>query len=239
MNKFKNLLIVLLLAAVVLLSAAVLRLSQSNQTESQVDEDRSALTETDANSGTEAGDDETQKAEASAELECSVQLGSLRILRGEAFGIQEGDAGDCEAYLEDGVYTVSVRTSREAPVVVTVPEEVRFEQATLTASGGNLTAEDLDVEELYTTCEQGSLRFSGRVGRTAEVEHLQGETVLQLSGGASEFNYDLAYELGHIEVGEQSYAGAKGSRSIDNGSEKTIRVHCAMGSVGVLFPEES
>ena len=35
------------------------------------------------------------------------------------------------------------------------------------------------------------------------------------------------------------HAGAKGSRFIDHGSDKTIRVHCAMGSVGVLFPEES
>lgn len=238
-NKFKNLLIVLLLAAVVLLGAAALRLSRSNRTAFESDEDRPALTETDADNGAGAGNEEAQETEMTADLECSVQLGALRIIRGENFGILEGDAGDCEAYLEDGVYTVSVSTTRETPVVVTVPEGVSFEQATLTASGGSLTAEDLDVEELYTTCERGALQFSGRVEGNAEVEHLQGETVLQLSGDLSEFNYELSYELGHIEVGKQSYAGARGSQSIDHGSSKTIRVYCAMGSVDVLFPEES
>ena len=72
------------------------------------------------------------------------------------------------------MYTISVSTTREAPVVVTVPEEVQFERATLTASGGNLTAEDLEAEKLYTTCERGALQFSGCVDKTAEVEHLQG-----------------------------------------------------------------
>ena len=235
MNKFKNFLIVVLLAAVVLLGTGVFLLSQRDRTASESDADQSALTQ----AGTDAGEEGALEEETAAELDCSVQLGALKIIRGEEFGILEGDAGDCEAYLEDGVYTISVSTTREAPVVVTVPEEVQFERATLTASGGNLTAEDLEAEKLYTTCERGALQFSVCVDKTAEVEHLQGETVLQLSGDPSEFNYELSYELGHIEVGDQSYAGAKGSRFIDHGSDKTIRVHCAMGSVGVLFPEES
>ena len=235
MNKFKNLLIVVLLAAVVLLGTAVFLLGQRDRTASEADEDQSALTQ----AGTDAGEEGTLEEKTAAELDCSVQLGALKVIRGEEFGILEGDAGDCEAYLEDGVYTISVSTTREAPVVVTVPEEVQFERATLTASGGKLTAENLEVGELYSTCERGVLQFSGCVDKTAEVEHLQGETVLQLSGDPSEFNYELSYELGHIEVGGQSYAGAKGSQSIDHGSDKTIRVHCAMGSVGVLFPEES
>lgn len=238
MNKFSNILIVFLMVVVVLLGSAVYVLVQRDNSAVSSVSDQSVLTESDADSqGKEEKEDVPKEAEA--ELRCSVQMGALQIIRGEEFGVQEGDADDCEAYLEDGVYTISASTTRDMPVVVTVPEGVRFVRATLTASGGTLMAEDLDVQDLNATCEQGALQFSGSVDGNAAVEHLQGETVLRLSGSPSDFNYEIAYELGHVEIGDKSYAGAKGSKSIDNDSPKTLRVHCAMGSVGVLFPEEA
>lgn len=124
------------------------------------------------------------------------------------------------------------------PVVVTVPQDVYFQQATLTVSGGTFRAEDLTVKDLHTTCEKGALQFSGLVDGDAQVEHQQGETSLQLTGSASDFNYDVSYQLGHVQIGAQTYAGAQGSQSVDNGSEKALRVTCAMGSVDVVFSQD-
>lgn len=222
MNRLSGIVIVLLSAAVVLLGAALLSRQTGAPEAGAPSESRETATATpDGSSG------------ETADLNCTVQSGALQIIRGEAFGISEG-ADACEATFADGVYTVTAFGTGE-PVVVTVPQEMTFSRITLSSTGGSLDAEDLDTEELSVSCGQGTLRFSGSVTSGAEVEHTQGETSLELDGDPAAFNYDLSYEMGHIQVGEQSYAGSYGSQSIDNGSEKTIRVHCSMGSVDISF----
>ena len=239
MEKFRNVLTVFLLIAVVLLGAAVFRLYQRDDSPSVSASDPSAPSVTDAGTDTDESKAPAQEEATTVELRCTVELGALKVIRGEAFGISEGSTSDCETSLEDGVYTVSVSAAHGAPVVVTVPEDVYFTASDLTVSGGNLTVEDLDVEDLSATCEQGSLQFSGRVDGDVEVEHLQGETSLHLEGSASDFNHEISYEMGHVQVGTQSYSGAKGSQSVDNGAKKTLRVHCSMGDVGVVFADAS
>lgn len=229
MEKFRNVLTVFLLLAVALLGAAVFRLYQRDEAPSV-----SAPAPSVSDTGMEAEEETT-----TAELRCTVALGALKVIRGEEFGISEGSPSNCDASLENGVYTISVNAAHGAPVVVTVPEDVYFTSSDLTVSGGNLTVEDLDVEDLSATCEQGSLQFSGRVDGDVEVEHLQGETALRLEGSASDFNHEISYEMGHVQVGTQSYSGARGSQSVDNGAEKTLRIHCTMGDVGIVFADAS
>ena len=245
MSKINNILIAFLLVAVVILGGAVAVLYQRDSagTETSAEGTNQSGSAAGSESGGEAqgaaedGGASSGEAELGKELRCSVQLGALKIVAGEKFGVLEGNADDCQTALEDGVYTISSNTTHSEPIVVSVPEDIRLERAVFTVSGGTLTVENLDVQDLEATCEQGALQFSGRVEGNAEVEHLQGETALQLEGSPSDFNYEISYELGHVQIGEQSYAGAKGSQSIDNHSENTIRVHCAMGSVGIVFPE--
>lgn len=226
MNKLSKIVIALLSAAVVMLGAALFLQSSSPTTAGMSAPD------------TPNTDGETVDTKGTADLLCSVQSGSLQIIRGESFGVSKGDVTACDICFEDGVYTITTAGTDE-PIVVTVPDEVRFQHISLTSSGGNLDVNDLDTEELSVACEQGSLCFSGNVAADANVEHAQGETVLQLGGDPAEFNYELTYEMGHIQLNGQSYAGARGNQTIDHNSEKTLRVHCAMGSVDILFPEAS
>lgn len=230
MNRLTNLLLVLLLIAVILLGGAVFLLWQKDSPPAS-SSDPSAASSSSTASETASG------AETAQELSCSVQLGALQLIPGDEFALQEGSESDCQISCENGVYTVSVNTTLSTPVVVTVPQDAYFQRATLTVSGGTLSAEDLTVKDLYTTCEKGALQFSGCVDGNAEVEHQQGETTLQLTGSSSDFNYNVSYQLGHVQIGEQAYAGAKGNQSVDNGCDKTIRVNCAMGSVGVVFSQ--
>lgn len=172
-------------------------------------------------------------------LQCSVEQGALRLEAGDTFGLSDTGSSDCQVRWEDGVYFLSVRTTQDAPIVLTFPRGTQFDSVSLTVSGGTLSADGLCAQTLSASCQQGTLQYAGQVLSSAEVEHLQGETTLQLEGSVSDFNYDLTYDLGHIAIGSQSFAGARGSRTIDNGSAKNIRVHCSMGSVAVLFPEAS
>lgn len=244
--------VLVLLAAVVILAAAVFHLYQKDrtpsapasmvQTLSQSSLDGEILPSSGAASVADPMDQAASafsEASIPAEIHCSVEQGALHLAEGEAFGLSGGDEQDCEVSWKDGVYFLSVHTTRQEPVILTLPQGTRLETLALSVAGGDLSAEGLSTETLSITCTQGTLHFSGQVEGSAEVEHQQGNTVLELSGHASDFNYELEYELGHIAIGSQSYAGAHGSQSIQNGSAKTIQIHCAMGSVGIVFPEDS
>ncbi|MEQ2443265.1 hypothetical protein WMO64_07265 [Pseudoflavonifractor sp. CLA-AP-H29] len=260
MKKITNILLLVLLAAVIVLAAAVIYLYQRDGSPSSpvsgtpsASQSESITVGTPAPSGGEAeGGDSSgdtngpevgtpaesggEDAQAAVtELRCSAALGAVKIVEGAEFGLSEGSEAECEAYIEDNAYVVSASTTQDIPIVVTVPEGITFEQVTLTASGGNLTVEGIDTEALSTSCTQGAIYYSGRLDGSADVEHLQGQTVLQLEGASSDYNFELEYSLGHIQVGDLSLGGPKGSRSIDNGSEKTIQVYCTMGDVSVLF----
>lgn len=244
--------VLVLLAAVLFLMAAVFRLYQKDQdlsvsastvqTISQSGPDGEIL----PSSGAESVPGPMEQAESAfsaasvpAEIHCSVEQGALRLVEGEAFGLSESGGQDCEVSWKDGVYFLSVHTTHQEPIILTVPQGTRLETLSLSVTGGDLSAEGLCTNALSVTCAQGTLHFSGQVEGSAQVDHQQGNTVLELSGSASDFNYELEYELGHIAIGSQSYAGAHGSQSIQNGSAKTIQIHCAMGNVGILFPEDS
>lgn len=255
MKNLTNALLLVLLAAVIVLGAAVIYLYQRDGSPSSpasgaplASQSEPAAGSTPAPSGDDGQEDGgpgteensaqpggTEEDAAVTELRCSAQLGSLEIVEGTEFGLSEGSNTECEAYIEDNAYVVSASTTNDSPIVVTVPEGITFEQVTLTASGGNLTAEGIDTQSLSTSCTQGAIYYSGRLDGSADVEHLQGQTVLQLEGASSDYNFELEYSLGHIQVGDLSFGGPKGSHSIDNGSENTVRVYCTMGDVSVLF----
>lgn len=242
MNKLGIFLIVILSIAVGALGAALFlqrspaptSVSQSASSEEDPAKPVEGREESaDAPSSTGAGD---SAEEESAILQCTVQSGALKILRGETFGVAEGPADTCETSFEDGVYTVSASGSGQA-VAVTVPESADFDQIVLTVTGGSLNVEDVDTRELSAACTKGALYYAGNVTEDASVEHTQGETTLQLDGSAADFNYALSYQMGHIQIGDQTYTGAGGEESVDNGSQKTLRVNCAMGSVDILFSD--
>lgn len=238
-------LIALLMAAVLVLTAAVFHLYRTDAADapsvSAVEtaslSDPSASGPTGQAASVTGGEDAALSVPS--ELRCSVEHGVLRLVQGDHFGLSDDSGSDCQVSWEDGVYLLSVNTTRSEPIVLTVPQGTHFQAVSLTVNGGNLSAENLCTGTLSTSCQQGVLHYTGQVEGSAQVDHLQGETLLQLSGRPSDFNYELEYDLGHIAVGSQSFAGARGSHSIDNGSAKTIQIQCSMGSVEVVFPEDS
>ena len=202
MKKITNILLLVLLAAVIVLAAAVIYLYQRDGSPSSpvsgtpsASQSESITVGTPAPSGGEAeGGDSSgdtngpevgtpaesggEDAQAAVtELRCSAALGAVKIVEGAEFGLSEGSEAECEAYIEDNAYVVSASTTQDIPIVVTVPEGITFEQVTLTASGGNLTVEGIDTEALSTSCTQGAIYYSGRLDGSADVEHLQGQTV--------------------------------------------------------------
>lgn len=242
MKKLTNYVIAALLAAVVCLSAAVVRLSSNHDAGTAagaaISGEPAASAQEQPEASEEAGPSARESGGEAAEeivsFRCSVRGGAVNIAAGEDFSVTDPD-GHCEAYVEDGTYIVEGTATEDDPLTVTLPEGVCFQSVTLEAAGGALTAKDIETENLYVSCDKGAVVFSGSVSADAEVEHLQGKTVLNLAGQESDYNYELDYKLGHIGIGSQQYAGTGSHHSVDNGADKTLGIHCTMGSVSVLF----
>ena len=188
----------------------------------------------------EAGVSVPESASSSSEseitgLRCSVRSGSLRITEGENFHVSDPSGNSCGAYTEDGIYIVDEDAASESYITVTVPADFQFETVELTAEGGALTAENISTRNLLTSCDKGSITYSGSVGAYTEVQQHQGQTVLNLSGAQSNYNYQLEVDLGSIRIGEDRYAGRHRQQDIDNGAEKTITAGCSMGRVRIFF----
>lgn len=249
MEKFLKGIVVLLLLIVVGLAFWVGRLSmQKSETQPSL---LSSVSDS-ASSSQESSADETSKQDSpttSAEeiggeasennitgLQCSVTHGALDIVPGKDFQVSDSTGGEFESSVKDGTYVVTGSNTVDNHITVTVPESFVFQNVSLSANGGALNAQDLQTGNLQTSCDGGAIHFTGSISKDASVEHLLGETVLQLTGKSTDYNYELSYSMGHIGIGDQQYAGANGSQSINNGSDQTIQIHCKMGSVSVVFP---
>lgn len=184
---------------------------------------------------TENGGEDTGGEQEITGLRCAVSRGSLSVVAGEEFRVTDQNGSDFEAAVEGGVYTVTGSAAADNHLTVTVPADITFEQVSLTATGGAVSARDIRTESLSTRCDAGAIEFAGEVLGDASVDHSLGKTALELTGSESDYNYELEYSMGHIGIGARQYAGAGGSQSIDNGAERTVQIKCAMGSVSVVF----
>lgn len=246
MKKLTSYVIAFLLVAVIFLSIAVGYLlikdsssasdeSTPSLTTSSVQTESSEVFENENSNESDAETIET-KDEITG-LRCSVQLGTLNIVEGEDFNVSELNGSNYEAYTENGIYIVNGSTTHDNHIVVTFPKDFQFETVELIVTGGALTAENINTQNLQTSCDKGAIDFSGSVNVDADVQQFQGKTVLNIDGKQTDYNYRLDLDLGHIGIGEQQYAGPHQSQSIDNSAEKTIDASCTMGSISVLFSE--
>ena len=99
--------------------------------------------------------------------------------------------------------------------------------------------ESINYQNLYTNCNRGTINYSGSASAGAEIQQLQGKTVLTMDGRQADYTYSLDLDLGHIGIGDQEYAGPHQDQSIDNSAEKTIDASCTMGSIRILFSQAS
>ncbi len=84
---------------------------------------------------------------------------------------------------------------------------------------------------MYTNCDKGSIIFPGSINGNAQVNHLQGKTILNINAIQSNYND----ELGHIDIGAKQYTKASRNKTINNAPNKTMNIQCKMGSVNVGF----
>lgn len=114
-------------------------------------------------------------------------------------------------------------------------EDIKAEELSINVGAGktvvkNFTTRDLDVE-----CGAGQSILSGTVNGSADVECGVGEAKLALSGSEEDYDYQLKCDVGQITVGGSKYSGLGNEKHINNGTGKEIDIDCGVGNVEVTF----
>lgn len=151
-----------------------------------------------------------------------------------------------------------VNTDRQSGrIVIRVPENNPFEEASFEVGAGLLRVEKIYAEnlkmnvgageaivksfgadELEAECGAGKATLTGAVSRKASVDCGVGQITLNLPGKQTDYNYEVEYGIGEMKVGESSYSGMGHEQQIYNSASKDLKLECGIGSVEVNFDEK-
>lgn len=116
-------------------------------------------------------------------------------------------------------------------------ENLKADSLDISIGAGEAVVKQFETAELDVECGAGEGTLKGIVKEEASVHCGVGEVNLALSGNQKDYDYRLKYGIGELTVGDDSYEGFGGKRSIDNGTGKLIDIECGVGLVEVTFTE--
>lgn len=102
---------------------------------------------------------------------------------------------------------------------------------------GQITLKGMSVENLDAEVGMGQLSAEGLITGDASIECSMGNVILKLEGSQQDFNYELSKAMGNVTLGKESSSGFASERYVDNNSDKTMDIECAMGNVTIKFTE--
>jgi hypothetical protein len=116
-------------------------------------------------------------------------------------------------------------------------ENVKADSLDISIGAGEAVVKQFETAELDVECGAGEGTLNGIVKEEASVRCGVGQVNLALNGKQKDYDYQLKYGIGELAVGNDSYEGFGGKRSIDNGTGKLIDIECGVGLVEVTFTE--
>lgn len=146
-------------------------------------------------------------------------------------------------------------THNYGTLYIYLPEQSTLEAAELVLGAADvqvdgLKVRDLDMKVGAADCDldsleadtvnvevgAGDLEIRGAVHGDADVKCGAGSVEMELEGKETDFNYVVESGVGAVDIGEHmEFEGIAVSKNIDNGSNKTMNLHCGAGEIEVSF----
>ena len=104
----------------------------------------------------------------------------------------------------------------------------------ISIGAGNLEIDGWNINDLNLKCGCGNFEFKGTLTGDMEADLGAGNMSLYLTGSESDHNYDVEKAVGNFTINGHSFMGIAGDHEIDNDSDSTIEVKCAMGNVEIF-----
>ena len=152
---------------------------------------------------------------------------------------------------------VGVPGSRYGRLIIHIPKDYQFNEASLSLGRGFVHVSDIHAAELsvdvgagegavenFTAgkaelkCGAGSMVVSGTADKKTEIDCGVGEVSYMAGGKEKDYNYKIDCGIGSIACGEASFSGIGAEKKIDNNAAKSMEITCGMGTVAVTFSEE-
>ena len=122
-----------------------------------------------------------------------------------------------------------------------IPKEKLLNKVIIDAGVGEVGTEEgfLSCQKLELNCGVGECSINADIRKEAKISGGVGEVTLTLLGEEEDFDYDLECGIGEIILGGTKIEGLSGSQKIDNHSGRDIQIECGIGSVEILFEQQS
>lgn len=114
-------------------------------------------------------------------------------------------------------------------------DSVQAQKLDVSVGAGAISVADMNVQDVSGEVGVGYLYLEGEINRKAEMECSMGSLELYVRGAQTDFNYQVEYGMGNLEIGEDSYSGLARETFINNQAGKNMDLECAMGSITVEF----
>lgn len=145
--------------------------------------------------------------------------------------------------------------SSKGTLLIEIPENVRFDEASVKVGAGELIADwicaqKLDIEvgagkvslDSFTAdkfemeCGAGeAIVYGDAAAREAKIECGIGSVTYYAVGNQEDYDYEVKCGIGSVNVGGDFFSGLSGERRINNGRDKKIEIECGIGTVDVEF----
>ena len=151
---------------------------------------------------------------------------------------------------------IGVGKMKAGKVIIHIPPDCQFKEASLELVGGYLHVQDICANELSIgvgagegvvdnfaaaevdlDCGAGALTAVGTAYAEANIDCGVGEISYTAIGKEKDYNYEIDCGIGEIVCGEASYSGIGAEKTINNNAAKHMDVSCGIGSVTVNFSE--
>lgn len=125
-------------------------------------------------------------------------------------------------------------------LAIYIPRSQALRTVKLDVGVGSLETEDgvLKCDKLELDCGVGECTVRADIGQKGDIDGGVGNITLTLIGKEQDFNYDIDYGVGSVEVGKSSYSGLGGDRKIDNDADRDLEIDCGVGNIVIDFETE-
>lgn len=100
---------------------------------------------------------------------------------------------------------------------------------------GTMTISDVAIVESDFKIGVGSADISGKISGNTNIKCGMGSVRLDLDGEMEDYNYQVSCAAGNVNIDGETISAISGNRHIDNNSDVTFDIDCAMGAIEIDF----
>ena len=208
------------------------------------------------------GHNETYTAQSKiTKLKLDADMGDVTIQKGNEFSIRceniptrliSVNESNDEFSFSLKNDTLNIPFTNDYEIIVTLPEHIQYVSADLNLGSLDITnvslkqlhiamdVGDLDIEnsvadEIQLLMHLGDLDFEGDVNNKLIVENDAGDVDLQLLKAENNYNFDLAVDLGNLELDDHNVGSLNASYKRDNNQSTLVKAKVNLGDLNISF----